>query len=53
MINIRQEQIESMLMHDEENFIDFVVKHVQQECPDDVRGIDPVSLLDYHHVNNS
>jgi len=44
MINIRQEQIEAMLMHDEEKFIDFVVKHVQQECPDDVRDIDPVSL---------
>lgn len=44
MFNIRQEQIEAMLMHNEEKFIDFVVKHVQQECPDDVRGIDPVSL---------
>jgi hypothetical protein len=53
MIKIRQEQIESMLMHDEEKFIDFVVKHVQQECSDDVRGIDPLYLLDYYHVNNS
>jgi hypothetical protein len=44
MLNIRQEQIEAMLMHNEEKFIDFVVKHVQQECPDDIRGIDPVSL---------
>ena len=44
MINIRQEQIEAMLMHNEEKFIDFVVKHVQQECSDDVRDIDPVSL---------
>ncbi len=44
MLTIRKEQIEAMLMHDEEKFINFVVKHVQQECPDDVRGIDPVSL---------
>jgi hypothetical protein len=44
MFKIRQEQIEAMLMHNEEKFIDFVVKHVRQECPDDVCGIDPVSL---------
>ncbi len=44
MFKIRQEQIEAMLMHNEEKFIDFVVKHVKQECPDDVRGIDQVSL---------
>jgi len=44
MFKIRQEQIEAMLMHNEEKFIDFVVKHVKQECPDDVRDIDPVSL---------
>jgi hypothetical protein len=31
-------------MHNEEKFIDFVVKHVKQECPGDVCGIDPVSL---------
>jgi len=34
MFKIRQEQIEAMLMHDEEKFIDFVVKHVKPECPD-------------------
>ena len=44
MFKIRQEQIEAMLMHNEEKFIDFVVKHVKQECPDNVRGIDPVSF---------
>jgi hypothetical protein len=44
MLNIRQEQIKAMLMHNEEKFIDLVVKHVQQECPDDIRDIDPVSL---------
>ena len=53
MFKFRQEQIESMLMHEQKKFIDFVVKHVQQECPDDVRGIDLVSLLDYYYANNS
>jgi hypothetical protein len=38
MLKIRQEQIEAMLMHDEEKFIDFVVKHVKQECPGGVCG---------------
>ena len=42
-----------MLMHDEEKFIDFVVKHVKQECPDDVCDINRVSLLDYYYANNS
>jgi len=33
MLKIRQEQIEAMLMHNEEKFIDFVVKHVKPESP--------------------
>jgi len=44
MLTIRKEQLDQMFTHDEARFVDFVVRHVQQECRDSVRDIDPVSL---------
>lgn len=44
MLVLSEQQKEDMLMADEERFVDFVVRHVQTECRDSVRDIDPVSL---------
>ena len=44
MLTIRKEQMDQMLTHDESRLIDFVVGHVQRECRDSVRDIDPRSL---------
>jgi hypothetical protein len=44
MLKIRQEQLEAMFTQDKGKFIDFIIGHLQRECRDSVRDIDPVSL---------
>jgi hypothetical protein len=37
-------QLEASLLADEDRFIAFIIRHLQRECRDSVRDLDPVSL---------